>query len=1132
MHMLVNRVVLLALLAIVGGDAAFGQTAQITGRVTDATQAVVPGAKVMVKNLDTGIAREVMTNNEGYFTAPLLTRGRYELTVQAEGFRMVRRADIVLDEGQMMRSDFSLEIGAVAESIDVSATAQLLQTEEPSLSAVVTNKSVVDLPLVGRNPLALAALQAGVRATGRFGDLPVSAFDGSRASIAGGPPSGNNYMVDGVAAENFTSGGMNVALSVDATEEFRVITKNPSAEYGRTAGGVINVISKSGTNEFHGTVYHFLRNRSLNANDFFSNRAGRERAPFVFNQYGAAVGGPIKRDKTFFYANWERFHQRTLDRAFRTVPTALQREGNFSQTLASANNPFSIYDPLTTRTDPNNPANRIRDAFPGAIIPASRIHPAGRAVMGFYPMPNDPGAPFTQVNNFFGQASAPLDKHLWGVRIDHYLSPVRRIYGRYTWDNTFRGTPNYYGNIAEPQNSDLDFPRKSAVLSYTDSLRPNLLFEARAGLNRYSPDRIVRSFGFDVTSINLPGMLNTAVPIPTFPRLNISDVTVIGSDQGDHLIQANNAWTAAGNLTWIKSRHNIKTGVEYRVYQLNNSQNASNLNFSFARGFTRGPNPNTTAVNSGHGLATFLLGTPTGGSARTGPFTTYTAKNLGIFIQDDWKVTPKLTLNLGVRWEYEGATTDRYDAISNFDPALAFTINGVDFRGGTVFPGVGGLPRGYRDNWFNMFGPRFGFAYQVATGTVVRGGYGIYYAPTTGNFVRLGQTGFAETTAMVTSVDGGFTPANTLTNPFPDGVRLPLGSAAGPGAALGITAEGTVRGLGVPYAQQWNFNIQRQFLGDWIMELGYAGNSGVRLPAPIQYDFLDDRLLSMGTQLQQQVPNPYFGIIPTGNLSARNVPLGSLLDNFPHLSGAGTLDHWANSIYHALMARAEKRFSRGLSLLVSYAWTKTIDDNTGNGSNSFFNSGNNGVQNWNNRRADRAVSTINLPHRIVITPLWALPFGNSGNRITRSLLGGWQVGGIMTIQSGEPIAITQNGVAFGGFRPNVVGDPNAIGERSIDRWFNTDAFAVIQPFTFGNAPRNLPNTRTDSLFQVDFSVLKDIPVTERVRAQFRGEAFNLTNTVTFGAPNGNRSAAAFGTVNGFIVNYDPRRIQLALKLIF
>ncbi|HBY59000.1 MAG TPA: hypothetical protein DEH78_04215 [Solibacterales bacterium] len=1107
------------------------QTAQITGRLTDSTQSVIPNAKVVVKNLDTGVARELQSNLEGYFTAPLLTRGPYEVVVTATGFRTARSTRLNLDEGQVLRADFALEVGAISESVEVSSAAQLLQTEEPSLSAVVTNKSVVDLPLVGRNPLALASLQAGVRATGRFGDLPVSSFDGSRASIGGGPPSSNNYMVDGVAAENFTSGGMNVTLSVDATQEFRVITKNPSAEYGRTAGGVINVISKSGTNEFHGTAYEFLRNKVLNANDFFSNRANRSRPPFVFNQYGAAAGGPLRKDKTFFYANWERFHQRTLDRGFRTVPTELQRQGNFSQTLAGANNPISIYDPNTTRVDPANAANRIRDPFPGAVIPAARISRAATGVLRYYPLPNDPGAPFTQANNLFGQGSAPLDKDLYGVRIDHYLTPVRRVYGRYTYDKTFRGSPNYYGNESEINTSDLFFFRNSGVVSYTDSLKPNVLFEGRAGINRYAPERIVRSFGFDVGTIGMPTKLNTQVPVPTFPRFNISDLTAIGSDQGDHLVQANNSWTFGGTLTWIKNRHTVKMGLESRLYQLNNSQNSSSLQFGFGRNFTRGPNPNNTAINSGHGLATFLLGTPTSGSARVGPFTTYTAKAHGAFLQDDWKVTPKLTLNLGVRWEYEGATTDRYNAISNFDPALRYSVGGVQFTGGTTYPGAGGLGRGYRDNWHNLFGPRFGFAYQVMPRTVVRGGYGIYYAPTTGNFVRLGQAGFGLDSDMVTSRDGGFTPADTLNDPFPNNIRQPLGSAAGPGAALGVNAEGNVRSLAVPYAAQWNFNVQQQFRGDWILEVGYAGNRGVHLPASRAYDFLPAQFLSQGTQLQALVPNPYAGVITTGNLSAANVSRGSLLDTFPQFAGAGTIDHWASSIYHALMVRAEKRFANGFSVLISYAWTKTIDDNTGNGVNAFFNGGNNGVQDWNNLRAERAVSTINLPHRIVITPLWALPFGN-GSRLMRTFLGGWHLGGIMTLQSGEPIGITQNGVPFGGNRPNVVGDPNAISNQSIDRWFNTDAFAVIPAFTFGNTPRNLPSTRTDSLFSLDFSVLKDIPITERIRTQFRAEAFNLTNTVTFGNPGTNRSAQNFGVIAGYVTNYDPRRIQLALKLIF
>ena len=950
------------------------QTAQITGRVVDSSEGVIGGAVVAIKNLATGVVREVETNETGYFTAPLLSRGQYEVTVTMTGFRAARRADITLDEGQVLRLDFALEVGEVTESIEVTGAAPLLQTEDASLSSVVTNKSVVDLPLVGRNPLALAALNAAVRATGRFGDLPVSSYDGSRASIGGGPPSSNNYQVDGAASENFTSGGMNVYLSVDATEEFRIITRNPSAEYGRTGGGVINVISKSGGNEFHGGAYWFHRNKVLNANSFFSNRAGRERQPFIFNQWGATLGGPIRKDKTFFFANYEGFKQREQAQAFRTVPTMPQRQGDFSSTFAANGRVITVYDPLTTRPDPANPSLRTRTPFPGNRIPADRIHPVAQAVTGFYPAPNDPGAPVTQVNNFFGQASAPLDKKLWGIRLDHYLAPSRRLFGRYTYDTTFRGNPNYYGNVAEINSSDLDFIRNSGILNYSDTLKPNLLLEAKAGLNRYAPKRPARSLGFDVSTIGLPAALNSQTQISIFPRFAPADITAIGGDQTDHLVQGNNAWTFGGNVTWIRGAHTVKFGAEERVYQLNNSQGGPNMSFSFARNFTRGPNPNTTAVDAGHGYATFLLGTPTGGAARRYTYTTYTQKNFASFVQDDWKVTPKLTLNLGLRWEFEGAVTDRFDAISNFDPSVKYTVGGVEFTGGNAFPGKGGLPRGHRDSWWRDFGPRFGFAYQLMPRTVVRGGYGIYYVGTTGNFVRIGQAGFSQDTAMVTSRDGGFTPADTLTNPFPAGIRLPPGSAGGPGVSLGVAAEGNLRTLARPYTQQWNFNIQQQLPGGWLVELGYAGNRGVHLAANRELAYLPSVYQSLGAELQKLVPNPFYGVIETGGLSNRNVTLGTTLRLFPQFTSAGGLEHWASSIYHSMTFRAERRFASGFALLASYVWSKLIDDNLGNGANGFFNSGNNGVENWDDLRSERAVSSINLPHRLVMSGLWDLPF--------------------------------------------------------------------------------------------------------------------------------------------------------------
>jgi outer membrane receptor protein involved in Fe transport len=1115
------------------GLSAFAQTAQITGRVSDRTDAVVAGAKVAIINIDTGVRRDIVTNEQGYYTAPLLARGAYRIEVEQTGFRKATISNITLDEGQALRSDVALELGNVTESVEVSGTAPLLETERPTISTVITNQKILDLPTSGRNPLQFALLVPGVRATGLFGDIPISAFDGSRASIGGGPPSSNNYMVDGIAAENFTSGGLQTPLSIDATEEFRLIVRNPSAEYGRSGGGFINLISKAGTNEFHGSVYEFHRNENLNANDFFSNRAGRTKGPLVFNQFGATFGGPIKKDKTFFFFNWEKLMQRNLQRAFRTVPTELQRTGNFSETRAANGALIAIHDPFTTRTDPANAANRIRDAFPGNVIPASRLSPVSRAVLPYYPAANTAGVAFTNANNFFGEGSAPLNKDIYGLRLDHYLTPTRRIAGRYTWDRSFRGTPNYYNNIAEIQSSDLIFQRHSAFISFSDAIRPNLLIDLRTGLNFYLPDRTTRSIGFDVSTLGLPASLNSEMQVPSFPQFNITDMTAIGADQGDTLVQSNKAWSYIGTLTWIAGAHNVKFGSDNRVYQLNNTQGFAGMNFGFARSFTQGPNPNTAGATSGFGLATFMLGTPTGGALPRITAATYTMKNFGLFIQDDWKVTSKLTLNLGLRWEYEGGITDRFNAISNFHPTLPFTAGGRSLVGGLVYPGTGGLPRGHRVALGSEFQPRFGFAWQAIPKTVIRGGYSISYLPTTGVFVQLGRFGYSVSTPVLASIDGGFTPSASLSNPFPSGIQSPTGSSLGALTGLGQGVDGNLRTLQRGYSQQWGLSIQREFLKGWVVEAGYMGNRGVSQPAVRQYDYLPEQFRSLGTGLQQLVDNPFFGVIsPSLALGARQVTRATLLDTYPHFAGASGLDSWGDSIYHAATLRVEKRFAQGLSLLLSYTFSKLIDNNTGNGANGFFDSGDNGVRNWDDLRGERSVSNIDLPQRLVFSASYELPFGKSGPGIYRYVAGGWQLNTIASFQSGNVIAVSQNGTAFGSSKPHAIGDPSR-DNPTIDGWLNRAAFANSAPFTFGNVGRNLPRTRSDGLNNFDISVLKTFPIGgDRFRLQLRGEMFNAFNTPTFGNPAGNIDAGNFGTVTGLATNTAPRAVQLALKLYF
>ena len=1106
------------------------QTAQITGRVVDSSGGIVPSARVAVTNTDTGVRREIETNQEGYYTAPLLARGAYTVVVQQGGFKESVRSGLTLDEGQTLRLDFTLDVGQVSEKIEVSGAAPLMETERATLSTVVPNQKILDMPTYGRNPLQFALLVPGVRATGSFGDLPVSSYSGNAASMAGGNSAVNNYMVDGIPSENFASGNIMTPLSVDATEEFRLIVRNPSAEYGRTGGGVVNLISKSGTNEFHGSVYEFNRNKVFRANDFFSNRAGRVRQPFNFNQWGGTVGGPIRKDKTFFFFNWEQFKQRTVASTIRSVPTNLQRSGDFSRTLTSSGALVQIYDPASTHIDPANPANRIRDQFPGNIIPASRISPVAQAVNQYYPSANTAGVANTNANNLFGVGSSPLDKKLFGLRLDHYLNASRRLAGRYTWDKTVQGVPNFYNNIAEIQTSDLPFTRHSSFLSYSDALRPNLLLDARAGFNAYLTQRQTRSLGFDASKLSLPARLNTVQQLEAFPRFDMSDMTSIGSDTGDQLLQSNKSFGYNASLTWIHGSHNLKFGTDNRVYQSNNTQGARAAQFSFSRAFTQGSNPNTAGATSGYGYASFLLGVPASGSVALSQPITETVKNFALFAQDDWKLTPRLTVNLGLRWEYEGGVTDRFNAISNFDPTVKTSINGLNLTGGLVYPGTNGLSRGHRDAEYTNFQPRFGFAFQLQPKTVLRGGYSISYLPTTGLVTGFDRTGFSLTTPMVTSIDGGFTPNETLANPFPGGRLNPTGSSLGALTQLGQGINGNVRNLLRGYSQQWGLSVQRELRGNWLVEAGYMGNRGVHLPGSRSFDYLPRQYQSLGTQLQQQVDNPFFGAIdPTLSLGQRQVSRASLLDTYPQFAGVSGLATLADSTYHAATLRIEKRFSQGLSILGSYTFSKLIDNNTGAG--AMVESGDNSVRDWGNLAAERSVSAIDLPQRLVISGSYELPFGKSGGHVYRYLAGGWQFNSIATFQSGNIISVVQNGTAYGSSKPNVVGDPS-LSSRSIDMWLNRAAFVDSPAFTFGNAGRNLPRTRTDGWNNIDLSLMKNFQIRERYKLHFRAESFNFTNTPTFGNPATNIDAGNFGTVTGFAANSRPREFQLALKLYF
>ena len=657
-----------------------------------------------------------------------------------------------------------------------------------------------------------------------------------------------------------------------------------------------------------------------------------------------------------------------------------------------------------------------------------------------------------------------------------------------------------------------------------------MLYEARAGFNRFGIDRIPVSTGFDATTLGFPASLNTEQQFPIFPYFGMSTTASIGSNPGDTASQRGNDFSLGGTTTWIKSRHTIKTGIDLRLYQWNSIQPSGLFQFAFDQTYTKGPNP-LAAASNGYDFADFMLGNPTSGTLwRYSPYE-YSTRYGAAFIQDDWKITKRLTANIGLRYEHEGATTARHNNIANYNPSLQTNDGGIMLTGGLEYPGVNGLSRGNRDtSLLDYFAPRVGVAYQVFPKTVVRAAYGIYFLPTTGDWVRLSDSGFSSQTAYLATTNGGLTPSGSLSTPFPNGIVLPTGSSLGALTALGTTITGNSRSLVPGYTEQYSLNIERQ-LGNYIVVLGYMGSHGVKLPAELSRDYLTTTQLAQGSALLTQTTNPYASIISSGALSQPNVPEQDLITQAPQFTGVTSLTNWAGSNYQAGTGEVKHNYGANFSLIFSYTWSKFLDNNVGDGDNEYSDSGSNTVQYWGNLKAEKALSTSSMPQRLVTSAGYTLPFGKTGTYLYRTAAGGWKGNMILTAESGNVISVTANAPTDGGARPNIVGNPSLPHPTAAD-WLNAAAFQTIPAFTFGNAPRNLPATFTQPLFNIDASIIKNIRFTERFQIDLRGEAFNLTNKVTFGTPSSVVGSNNFGQITSIRTGTNPRIVQLGIKGYF
>lgn len=1140
---------------LVCASAAFAQVASVTGRVTDLSGAVVPQAAVTAKSVDTGITTSTETTSEGYYTLPGLQPGKYELNVSKQGFAPVRQTGLELVVQQVARVDITLQIGQVAETIEVSAQAPLLESESATMGQVIGNRQVSELPLLGRNTYALAMLVPGVRPSAGVNNVVIDQISTVAYSINGQRSNSNEFLLDGAPNSAAAQNQPVINANPDMVQEFKVETNNFSAEYGRAAGGVFNVVTRSGTNDVHFTAYEFFRNDKLNANDFFANRSGTEKAPFRFNQFGGTIGGPVVipgvyngRNRTFFFANVElvRFIQGVTFTA--VLPDPQMLTGDFSNARLADGRPVTIYDPATTRPNPSG-SGFIRDVFPGNIIPANRIDPVARAVARLFPQPTVPGSPLGTIN-YTRTDGNRVNKDSFSGRVDHNFNSNNRIFVRYSYDDTpFNRAPVYgqeYTNIAPTAGPQI-FRRWNGVVEDSHVFSPTLL-----GTFRYSASRLINfrrpySDNFDLSSIGLPaymaeGMVDPvslpAIQITGYgPSSSIPNIIVGGVIGATDLISFGNTTQAVqGNLTKNLTKHTFKFGGEFRAVQFNAQQTGDTAtNFNFSPQWTQGPNPNQSSAVAGLGLATFLLGIPAGG-VNPAPALAQTNKYYALFIQDSWKITPTFTLNWGLRYDYETPRTDRFNQLTNFDYNAQSPLQapGYDLRGGLTFVGVNGASRYNTNPDRNNFAPRLGISWRVLPKTVIRAGAGIFYAGLTGvggGAGAFGVSGFQAPTTIVTSLDG-VTPIVRWSDPYPEGFNRPTGSSEGLATLLGQNIQFMDRSNVTPYSGQWNFNIQQELPWSMLIEVGYAGSRGMNLFENRQWNQLHPDLLNMGDALRQQVPNPFFGHISVGPLANRTVARAQLLRPFPHFQGVSAQNaSWATSTFHALEAKVEKRYSNGLNVLMSYTFSKFLDYGTGPFGGEAL--GASSIQNHYNRSAEWGVSTLDQTHRYVFNTVYEFPFLRNSSSFAGKVFGGWQIGAIWMAFSGGPLGVTSavNNTFSqgGGQRPNWSGVNPCVDNPTPQRWLDGSVFSNPPAYTFGNAPRTFGGCRSDATNQVDLTLTKNTRFRENWNVQFRAEVFNVSNTARFAPPNQNFGNPQFGVVNA--QGNLPRIIQFGLKII-
>jgi hypothetical protein len=1082
-------------------------TGTMVGTARDASGAVLPNVGIRVTNEQTNQSMSVTTDSLGNYTVPLLKPGVYSVAAELSGFRRFLRSGIVLQVEQTARVDISMELGDLSQAVEVTGLAPLLQTENSTVGSVIDDRKIVELPLNGRSFIELALLVPGVaRAGGAQGPWALT--------VDGGRPQNNNFLLDGT--QN-TDGDFNKAIvnpSVDVIQEFKVQTSNYSGEFGRAGAGQINVVTKSGTNEFHGTVYEFHRNSAFDARSITSP----QKLPnFIRHQFGFTTGGPIVKNKTFFFVNYEGVRRVQGQSAINSVPTAPARVGDFSGLP-------TIYDPDTSRSNPDfnpalpvSPANPrlLRDPFPNNRIPANRIDSITRQVLEFVPMPNLPG----ETNNYLDTRSARQDDNQYSVRVDHQLRSNNMMFARYSENNGDTFSP---GSLPGFGTNFLIRP-KNLTISDIHVFRPTLLNEFKFGFARlYESDLHENAFGEDyITELGIPGVGFGGEAARGLPQFSVRNYVAFGDGTfALPRLLRNNTFQWIDNLTWVRGRHTVRTGFEARRFRYNlQAWYQSRGFFQFSEGFTT-----RTATNdgTGHPMASYLIGLPFFSQRQVGQTLIDTrSTTLAGYVQDDFKVSTRLTLNLGLRYELNTPLADVNHRLPNVDFANLTEGKPTIFIGGQLdYPA--GLVFTDKNNW----APRLGFAFRpfASAGTVIRGGYGVFHGADDGN------TYFNNVRAVPSIIPHTIQSDNFV----PEIFEIGFSTKARLGDPNIITTYGPIdMNLRTGYVQQFGLNMQHQLSGSLLVDIGYVGTIAKKLQRSRPFNNA-----SPGSgSINPRRPFQAFRIADGTQLSSEfevvslTIPIGA----------GQILENSASSAYHGLQALLERRFSQGFTFMTSYTFSKSLTD-----APSFRSA---------SQESDTAMDPTNLrlewgrlgwdsTHRFVTSHVYELPFGpgqkfGAGTAgLVKHLIEGWQLAGIWQLQSGNPFTVSVSGDLANIGAPNnntnranlVAGQPADLArdERTTQKWFNTAAFTTPPSFTFGNVGRNTVDG--PGLISIDLSVAKNTKLTETAGLQFRAEFFNLPNHPNFSTPGRFVNTPQFGTITGQRI--PARQIQFGLKVVF